>query len=555
LLLMDYQCNQGSLVYKKDSTKVMAWWCSLVLLLSIAGHSYADNYQNPAYAAKAQDWIAMQTLIRQGASLNSALADKSTALSWAVHWNEIQTIESLLQLGADPNLANDFGITSLYLACENRSFPVIDSLLQAGANPNAATWAGETVLMTCARTGNDDGVNALITYGADINTREPERGQTALMWAAAEKHSAVVESLIEIGADITVRSRKVTLPPQILSPTYSEYSFFPKSKGDFSSLMFAAQSGDLRSVQALLTGGADVNESTPEYGSALVLAAVNGHYEVALYLLEMGADPNMTDGYGIAPIHWAIQEGISFLYGQPHRTDRFWLMPNSKRLVQALLGKGVDPNMRMERDIPPYDFHRYARTTNNDIPQVRLGGATPILLAAASGDIEIYNMLLDAKADPLLAAYDTKKYIASSGPGLTPLMVAAGVGRERKRTPDRSENYFKIVKHLIELGADVNQVGPGGRIALHGAIYMQDKNIIRYLAEHGANVDAKDWYDQSPISMVSGDPGGFSQRRGPGNTADNSMREEFPILEDVIELLYEFGASPYDGPVADLSGH
>ncbi len=313
----------------------MARCCSLVLLLSFTGHAYADSYQNPAQAAKAQDWNAVRSLIQEGASINSALADKSTALSWSVHWNDVQTIESLIQLGADPNLANDFGITPLYLACENRSFPVIDSLLQAGANPNAATWAGETVLMTCARTGNVDGVNALTTYGADINAKEPERGQTALMWAAAEKHSAVVESLVEIGAEINVRSRKVGLPPQILSPTYSEYSFFPKTKGDFSALMFAAQSGDLGSIQALLAAGADVNESTPEYGSALVLAAVNGHEDVALYLLEKGADPDITDGYGIAPIHWAIAEGISGVYGMPSRTDKFWIIPNSPRLVKA----------------------------------------------------------------------------------------------------------------------------------------------------------------------------------------------------------------------------
>jgi ankyrin repeat protein len=539
----------------------MARCCLLVLLVAFVDHVHAQSYQNSAQAAKAQDWDALAILLQEGANPlmdNSSkfdpLMDNSSALAWAVHWENLQAIESLLQSGADPDMANDFGITPLYLACENRNFPIINSLLNAGADPNAVTWAGETVLMTCSRTGNVDGINALITHGANINIRESERGQTALMWAAAEKHSAVVESLIEIGADIKARSRKVTLPPQILSPTYSEYSFFPKSKGDFTTLMFAAQSGDLGSVQALLLAGADVNESTPEYGSSLVLAAVNGHYEVALYLLEMGADPNMTDGYGIAPIHWAIQEGISFLYGQPHRTDRFWLIPNSKPLVQALLDKGVNPNVRMQKDIPPYDFHRFARTTNNDIPQVRLGGATPILLAAASGDMEIFNMLLDAKADPLLSAHDTKKYIASSGPGLTPLMVASGVGRERKRTPDRSDNYLKIVKHLIELGADVNQIGPGGRTAIHGAIYMQDKKIIRYLAEHGADVNVKDWYDQSPISMVSGDPGGYSQRRGPGNTADNSMREEFPILEDYIELLFEYGASPYDGPIADRSG-
>jgi uncharacterized protein len=528
--------------------------CSLVLMLAvIVGTINADSYQNPAEAAKAQDWNAVHSLLRGGASVNAALADGSSVLAWAVHWNNVPTTEYLLQTGADPDLANDFGITPLYLACENRNTPIIDLLLRAGANPNAATWTGETVLMTCSRTGSNDGVNALLTKGADINAREPERGQTALMWAAAGKHPAVVESLVEYGADIKARSRKVALPEQVFSPTYSKYAYFPKTKGDFTALMLAAQAGDLGSVQVLLTGGADVNESTPEYGSALVLAIFNGHEDVGLYLLEKGADPNITDGYGITPLHWAVQEGISGLYGMPSRTDRFWIIPNSSRLVKALLARGADPNARIQRDIPPYDVHRFARTRNNDIPQVRLAGATPFLLAAASGDVGIMNILLDANADHTITAYETERYISSSGPGLSPLMAAAGVGRERTRTA-KADKYLDVVKQLVELGGDVNQVGPGGRTALHGAIYLQDTDMIRFLAEHGADLNAKDWYGQTAMSMVSGDPGGFSKRAGPGNTADNSLREEHPILEDVIGLLREYGAAPYDGPIADLSG-
>ena len=544
---------QGSIARYYSSAGDRVRWYSLLFMLTAASQIYAENYQNPAEAAKEQNWNAVHSLLQEGASVNAALADGSTVLAWAVHWNNIATTEHLLRSGADPDLANDFGITPLYLACENRNFPLINLLLRAGTNPNAATWAGETVLMTCARTGSFDGVNALLTNGADINAREPERGQTALMWAAAGKHPAVVESLVETGADIKARSRKVTLPPQVFSPTYSKYAYFPETKGDFTPLMFAAQVGDLESVEVLLSGGADVNESTPEYGSALVLATFNGHYDVALFLLEKGADPNMTDGYGIPPLHWAIQEGISGLYGMPSRTDKFWLIPNSPRLVKALLARGADPNARIQKDIPPYDVHRFARTRNNDIPQVRLAGATPILLAAASGDMEIINMLLDSNADSNITAYETERYISSSGPGLSPLMAAAGVGRERTRTA-KAEKYLEAVKLLIDMGGDVNQVGPGGRTALHGAVYLQDTNMIRYLAEHGADLDAKDWYGQTAISMVSGDPGGFAQRAGPGNTADNSLREEHPILEYVIALLMEFGASPYDGPIADRSG-
>nr|NIN34169.1 hypothetical protein [Gammaproteobacteria bacterium]NIO62444.1 hypothetical protein [Gammaproteobacteria bacterium] len=142
------------------------------------------------------------------------------------------------------------------------------------------------------------------------------------------------------------------------------------------------------------------------------------------------------------------------------------------------------------------------------------------------------------------------------GPGLTPLMAAAGVGRERMRGGSGYSrgNHIEALKIFIEHGGDVNQAGPGGRRAIHGATYLADKEIINLLVEHGADLDAKDWYGQTPMSMASGDPGLFTRRAGPNNTADNSLREEFPVRDDLIEIFISYGASPYDGPIADRSG-
>ena len=78
--------------------------------------------------------------------------------------------------------------------------------------------------------------------------------------------------------------------------------------------------------------------------------------------------------------------------------------------------------------------------------------------------------------------------------------------------------------------------------------------MIKYLASQGADLNASDWYGQTAVSIASGDPGGFTSRAGPGGTSDNSLREEPPIREKIVELLLELGAAPYDGPVADRSG-
>ena len=57
--------------------------------------------------------------------------------------------------------------------------------------------------------------------------------------------------------------------------------------------MFAARQNDLASVKTLLDGGADVNLQSADGSTALLVAIINEHNELATYLLEHGADPNL----------------------------------------------------------------------------------------------------------------------------------------------------------------------------------------------------------------------------------------------------------------------
>ena len=86
--------------------------------------------------------------------MNAARADGATALLWAAHWNDLETVDLLLRAGAKVNAADDHGVTPLARACENASAAMVDKLLDAGANPNVAQTSGLTPLMIAARTGN-----------------------------------------------------------------------------------------------------------------------------------------------------------------------------------------------------------------------------------------------------------------------------------------------------------------------------------------------------------------------------------------------------------------
>ncbi|MCH7979727.1 MAG: ankyrin repeat domain-containing protein, partial [Acidobacteria bacterium] len=370
-----------------NGESLCGWWLvSLFSMLSVASLAAADL--RLADAVEMGDKEAVRSLLAEHVDVNTPQADGATPLAWAAHRDDLETAGLLIRAGADANTANNYGVTPLSLACTNRSAAMVKKLLEAGADPNAAQPTGETALMRCAHTGSLEAMKLLIEHGADVNAAETWQGQTALMWAAAEKHPEIVRTLLEHGADVHARSNVIPLPEPFLIETPGPLGFnhpttvhFPKTKGGFTPLLFAAQQGDVDSARILLEAGAEVNEATAENGSVLVVATASGHEELAVFLLEQGADPNATDGFGISAMHYALHEGLLTLMGAKRSsTDRFgWLRPNMPELVKTLLAHGADPNARIEKNFPTLDDPFLARATE-DPPQIDPVGATPFML-------------------------------------------------------------------------------------------------------------------------------------------------------------------------------
>lgn len=540
--------------------RVKGWagWMLLVSVASFAAGPSADL--RLLEAVKRQDKEAVRSLLKERIDVNARQGDGATALAWAADRNGLEMADLLLRAGADANAANEYGVTPLSLACANGNGAMVERLLKGGGNPNAARATGETPLMTCARVGAVEAVKLLLARGANVNAKDTERGQTALMWAAAQKHSDVVQALVDYKADVQARSAVLPLYKPTQPITYSPNVHFPETKGGFTPLLFAAQAGDLESVRILLAAGARVNDATSEAGSALVLAVMNGHEKVALFLLDQGADPNLADGYGITALHWAVQEGLKAMWGVPGENDRYWEHPNMPELVKALLVRGASPNARIKKDLDPH-LHRFARNRPVDLsqPQAWLTGATAFLLAAAAGDHGIMRLLIEGKADPNIATVQ----------GLTPLMVAAGVGADRVAggttgfspaviegndfPPEEAKKYLEALKLAVEHGGDVNAPGPGGRTALHGAVLWGEMQIIQYLAEKGADLEARDMYGQTALSIALGDPGRFLFRQLPDDDFDSTFRRA-KAHKQAAELLLKLGAMPYTGPVTGGAG-
>ena len=62
-------------------------------------------------------------------------ADGTTALLWAAHWDDLETVNRLIEAGADANAAEDHGVTPLMRASENASLAVARALLAGRGRP------------------------------------------------------------------------------------------------------------------------------------------------------------------------------------------------------------------------------------------------------------------------------------------------------------------------------------------------------------------------------------------------------------------------------------
>ncbi|MDG1851528.1 MAG: ankyrin repeat domain-containing protein, partial [Gammaproteobacteria bacterium] len=229
------------------------------LLVSQSGIAQSSRELALLEAVKAGDQESARVLLDGTQNVNSAEADGTTALHYAVLNNQLNLVAALIRSGADVNARTRYGITPIYLAARNGSRSMTQVLLNAGASANEIFNEGETVLMTAARTGDVDTVRVLLEAGAVVDAREDWHGQTPMMWAAAQKHAPVIALLDEYGADVNATSslekweRQVTmeprdkwLPPGVMTP-----------------LHFAAREGCLDCIATLLELGADINATTP----------------------------------------------------------------------------------------------------------------------------------------------------------------------------------------------------------------------------------------------------------------------------------------------------
>lgn len=456
-------------------------------LLSVSLLNAADT--RLADAAMTPDKEAVRSLLQQKVDVNVPQADGTTALHWAARHGDLETVELLIRAGANVKAANRYGMTPLALAATNGDAPIVEALLKAGEDPNAVvSVTGDTALMLAARTGKTDAINVFLNHGADVNKTNNE-GQTALMWAAAAKNAAAIKLLIEHKADVNAKTHPAP-PPKPLDTIFSA----PYPVGGMTALLFAARQNDLESTKALLDGGAGINLGAADGTTPVLVAILNGHYSLASFLLDKGADPNAADSKGRAALFAAVDMRNLEWSTRPAPPEKDAM--TELDLIKALIAHGANVNAKLTRKIPLRGQPSFDGRWANMI------GATPFWRAAQSDDVTAMKLLKENGADPNIASTDHT----------TALMVAAGVGWSDGQSHGSQSDAPEAIRLCMEWGGDVNAKNDVGYTALHGAAFRGANDVVKLLVEKGARMDVKNQEGKLPVNMAEGmhiGPGGW----------------------------------------------
>ena len=504
------------------------------------------------FAAQANSAEAIRALVEHGADVDSRDSHSSrTPLMFAAVGNSTASMQALVEAGADLSAATDIKDYEEISDANNEDRARRTAVRNAGLPPDqrpaarrggggappqgaqaAARGAAQAAADSAATKPDPDEAKPDTAETADP-AEKPHAAETAgpdekpHAEGAAEKPHVEGEPHADETADSdTAKPDEPAAPPiKALSSTQQI-----GKQGGFTALHYAAREGHRDAAQLLVTAGADIDQVTGgDESSPLLVAVINGHYDLATELVEHDADPNLVSDDGAGPLFATlnIEWSLRTWYPQPGAFRR--QSTSYLDLTRALLEAGADPNQRTST-------HIWYASYNAGRMGVDFTGASPFWRAAYAADVTAMKLLVAYGADPdiwTIKLPARRRFnrdpdipnnpvndepdpvdpsglppVPVGGLGIHPMHAAAGVGfgtsrvaQQHRSVPD---GWLPSMKYFIEeLGVDPNLRDQDGFTVLHHSAARGDSETVLYLVSQGADVTLISRRGQTTADMAN----------------------------------------------------
>ncbi len=484
-------------------------------------------------AAQAGRPHAIRALLEHGAEIDARdVYAGRTPLMFATAQNRLAAMEILVQAGADVALATEVKDHQALAKEDGRDRARADRIRRAKRDPEPEERAGAGGRPTAQAATQR-------TAGQPADPPDSTGAKQAIPDSTTAARS-VADSIASARQLYPTEPDRPTRPPDPDSaaaaadtntnvPSPLSYTDLVGQQGGMTALHYAVRDGRTEAALLLLESGADIDRLTEgDQSSPLLVAIINGNFDLAMTLLDLGADPTLASEDGAKPLFATVNNEWALRTWYPQPTASKQQQTSYLELMKALLDAGADPNARLET-------HIWYAAYNAGRMGVDFAGATPFWRAAYGTDVAAMRLLVEYGADPNIrtikpasrrrrfsqdttSTADTTETeddpsgvlpVPIGGPAVHPLHAASGVGygtsrvgQQHRHVPD---GWLPAMKYLVEeLGLDVNVRDHDAYSAIHHAAARGDNAVIELLVKHGGDVMFVSRRGQTTVDMANG---------------------------------------------------
>ncbi len=475
-------------------------------------------------AANSGNLDLVKKLLSMGFDINSKTTYNKTPLHDAVYSGNYQLVQYLVNNGANIHTEGDYAKWQpIHIAAFYGYTKIVKLFLDKGVKVDVVDGYGYTPLIRAVKSTSTKTVELLLSHGADINKTITSNNRSALIEALVNKSKSIALYLINKGANINHQDNY-----------------------GYTALYFATYNGFSSISRLLYQKGANILVETKRGENLLHAATQAGTKWIVIEAIKKGIDVNKKPFYGRSPIENAlyfsnlniakilIENGVDINSAIPYSKKNILHIAAEKenlRIAQFAVSKGIDINSTNSYDqsaLHAISQKKFSSPQGVAIAKLLINSGininsqdyyknTPLHHAVQNSNLPVIKLLIKYKADT-----NIKNKADRSPISLTKNSYIIAILKKAGAKPNPVIELFdaihdgnsKLVIKLLNQGLNVNTTAQNNMKLtyykmynniqpLHFAVYNGQKNIVKFLLQKKADVNARITDDWTPLHIAS----------------------------------------------------